>query len=131
MVHSKCLRVGRVTLYSRGKTWCLRYFEKGRRRQVRVGPDKNADRQLAAQVNAQLEVGAPAATSFEPIGIPELRTRWLEHHEHVLRSSVSTIDRYRSASEHLLRFIRDVEHKGLLRADSSLASRLIAWIELV
>ncbi len=109
MVHSKCLRVGRVTLYSRGKTWCLRYFENGRRRQVRVGPDKNAARQLAAQVNAQLEVGAPAATSFEPIGIPELRTRWLEHHEHVLRSSVSTIDRYRSASEHLLRFIRDVQ----------------------
>ncbi len=109
MAKQKCFRVGRVTVYLRSKMWYLRYRENGRRRQVRATTDRNAARQLAAQVNAQLEVGAPAATSFEPIALQELRKRWLDHHEHVLRSSVATIDRYRSASEHLLSFVRDVE----------------------
>jgi len=31
--------------------------------------------------------------SFEPITGEELRQRWLEHHEHVLRSSVHTVRR--------------------------------------
>ena len=57
---------------------------------------------MAAQINGQLEVGAPAALSFEPISIPDLRQRWLDHHEHVRRSSLQTIRRYRAATEHLL-----------------------------
>ena len=56
---------------------------------------------MAAQINGQLESGAPAALSFEPISIPQLRGRWLDHHEHVLRSSVQSINRYRTATEHL------------------------------
>lgn len=67
---------------------------------------------MAAQINGQLAVGAPAALSFEPITIPDLRQRWLDHHELLLRSSVQTIRRYRAATEHLLRFqaIRPIRH---------------------
>jgi integrase len=101
-------RVGRVQGYLRGQVWYLCYHEQGQRRRPRVGPDREAAKQLAAQVNAQLEVGAPAALSFEPIAIPELRERWLQHHEQVLRSSVQTINRYRTATEHLLRFVATV-----------------------
>ena len=104
MTRSDLFRVGRVSYYLRGKVWYLRYHEDGNRRQVRSGYDRAATRHLAAQLNAQLENGAPAATSFEPITIPELRRRWLEHHEHVVRSSVATIGRYRTATDHLLRF---------------------------
>ena len=42
---------------------------------------------------------------FEPLSIPVLRRRWLDHHEHVRRSSLQTIRRYRAATEHLLRFV--------------------------
>ena len=108
MTHPKTLRVGKVTLYLRGSVWYLRYHEQRRRRQVRAGPDKDAAWRLAAQVNGQLENGIPAATSFEPISLPDLQRRWLDHHEHVLRSSVATINRYRAAAEHLLAFVRDV-----------------------
>ncbi len=50
--------------------------------------------------------------SFEPLSIPALRQRWLEQHEQVLRSSVQTINRYRTATDHLLRFLetRPVRH---------------------
>jgi integrase len=109
MSKQNCFRVGRVTVYLRGRIWYLRYHEHGRRRLVRAAADRHLARQLAAQVNAQLETGAPAATSFEPVDLPELRRRWLGHHEHVLRSSLATIDRYRSATEHLLTFVRDVQ----------------------
>ena len=60
--------MGRVTVYVRNKTWYLRYHKNGQRRQVHDGTDEHATR----QVNAQLEVGLPAATSFEPVATPEL-----------------------------------------------------------
>jgi hypothetical protein len=112
MSKANTFRVGKVRAYLRGRVWYLCYHENGRRRRPRVGTDREAARQLAAQVNAQLEVGAPAATSFEPVTVPELRRRWLEHHEQVLRSSVRTVQRYRTATDHLLRFLehRPVRH---------------------
>lgn len=109
---SLSFRIGKVLGYLRGKVWYLCYHDNGQRRRPRVGPDREAARQLAAQINAQLEVGAPAALSFEPLSLPELRRRWLEHHEQVLRSSVQTVARYRTATDHLLRFLegRPVRH---------------------
>lgn len=114
---SASFRVGRVVVYQRGRVWYLRYHEQGKRHQPRVGPDRQAARQLAAQVNAQLETGATPATSYEPLSIAELRQRWLDHHEHVRRSSVATVNRYRTATAYLLRFIDEVQplrHAGLL-----------------
>jgi integrase len=101
-------RIGRVRAYRRGEVWYLHYYEHGRRRQPRVGPDRVRARQAAAEINAQLECGAPSALGFEPIAIAALTHRWLEHHEYVRRSSVATIQRYRSATAHLLRFVADV-----------------------
>jgi integrase len=111
-------RIGKVHAYLRGRVWYLCFHENGRRHRPRVGPDRNAARQLAAQVNAQLEVGAPAALSFEAVGVRELRRRWLEHHEQVLRSSVQTVNRYRAATDHLLRFLdrRPVRHASQFHA---------------
>jgi len=112
-------RIGKVCAYRRGRVWYLCYFENGQRRRPRVGPDRLTARQLAAQVNAQLEVGAPAALSFAPISIPALRECWLQHHELVLRSSVQTINRYRTATDHLLRFLeqRPVRHASQFHAN--------------
>ena len=98
-------RVGKVQGYLRGSVWYLCYHELGQRRRPRVGPDQQAARQLAAQINGQLAVGAPATLSFQSISVADLRQRWLDHHEQVLRSSVQTINRYRTATEHLLNFL--------------------------
>jgi hypothetical protein len=108
-------RIGKVRAHLRGRIWYLCYHEHGRRRRPRVGPDRKAARQLAAQINGQLAMGAPAALSFEPISVPALRQAWLQHHEQVLRSSVQTIARYRTATDHLLRFLEQqpVRHASL------------------
>ncbi|MBA4192597.1 MAG: hypothetical protein C0467_31905, partial [Planctomycetaceae bacterium] len=105
MSKAQSFRVGNVTGYLRGCVWYLCYFEQGKRRRPRVGTNRDAARQLAAQINAQLETGATTSLSFEPISIPNLRNRWLEHHQQVRRSSIQSINRYRTATEHLLRFL--------------------------
>lgn len=105
---STSFRVGRVRAYLRGRVWYLCYHECGRRHQPRVGPDRDVARQMAAEINAQLEAGAPSALGFEPISILDLRQRWLDHHEHVRRSSLQTIRRYRAATEHLINFVTHV-----------------------
>jgi integrase len=101
-------RVGRVRAYLRGRVWYLSYWEQGQRRQPRVGPDRDPARVLAAEINGQLEAGAPSALGFEAITFAALRQRWLDHHEHVRRSSLNTIRRYRSATSHLLEFTAHV-----------------------
>jgi hypothetical protein len=98
-IASSSFRVGKVQVYLRGRIWYLCYHENGQRRRPRVGSDGNAARRLAAQTNAQLEWGDVTVLGFEPLPIPDLRQRWLDHHEHVLRSSINTINRYRTATD--------------------------------
>ncbi len=105
---TKSFRVGKVRAYRRGSVWYLCYREQGKRLQPRIGPDQETARQTASEINAQLEVGIPSALGFEPISITDVRQQWLDNHEHIRRSSVRTIERYRAATNHLLRFIADV-----------------------
>jgi len=125
-------RVGRVQAYLRGQVWYLCYHENGVRRRPRVGPDRDAARQTAAEINAQLESGAPAALSFEPVALAELRAAWLTHHEQVLRSSVHTVNRYRGATEHLLRFEREVRPvRSVDRFRAAQAAEFVGWLRTV
>src|SRR5207253_10819303 len=47
MTRSNSFRVGKVTGYLRGRVWYLCYFEHGRRRRPRRGPDRDATRPRA------------------------------------------------------------------------------------
>ncbi len=128
----KAFRIGRVQAYARGQVWYLCYHENGLRRRPRVGPDRRAAHQVAAQVNAQLESGQVALLSFEPLAVPELRQRWLDHHEHVLRSSLATLARYRTATAHLITFLADAH---AVRLASQFASRdaeaFVRWLRSI
>lgn len=100
-------RIGKVRGDLRGKIWYLTYQENGKRLRPRIGPDKDHARQMAAQINSQLESHTHSVFNFEPVQIDELQTRWLNHHEQVLRSSLQTIRRYRAATTHLINFVRE------------------------
>lgn len=78
MVRTTSFRVGSVKGYLRNRIWYLCYHEHGKRRRPRVGPDLATVCKLAAEINGQLAAGAPAALSFEPLAIPELRRRRLD-----------------------------------------------------
>lgn len=129
MANSKSFRVGKVRADLRGSVWYLTYHENGRRVRSRVSSDRNVARQTAAQINAQLETGAPTSFSFNSITISELQRRWLEHHEHVRRSSIQTVRRYRTATSHLLEFV--AEEYGTLKTSqfsSGNAERFVRYL---
>ena len=73
-------------------------------------------------MNAQVAQGAPTLLSFQPIGVPELRRQFLDYHEHVLKSSVGTLSRYRAATQHLEDFasltVRSQPHAHEVRPDA-------------
>ena len=63
---SSSFRIGRVLAYLRGRVWYLCYHEFGQRRRPRVGPDKEAARQLAAQINAQVVSVSSMQSASQP-----------------------------------------------------------------
>ena len=111
--------MGQVSYYCHHRAWHIYYREGGRQVRRRVGDTEEVAAQVAAQVNAQLATAAPTLFSFTPVTIAELRRRFLDHHEHVLRSSLATVSRYRAATQH-------VENFGRTRGGSQPAHELDA-----
>lgn len=98
-------RVGKVSYYIHHGGWWLYYRESGRAVRRRVAETQADAERIAAQVNGQLACDLPTPYSFEPVSVPDLRSRFLAFHENVLRSSVATITRYRAATQHLVDFV--------------------------
>jgi integrase len=102
---SRRKRIGRVSVYAHHGTWWIYYREAGQAVRKKIGADKGEAERVAAQVNAQLAQGAPSLLSFTPIGVPELRRQFLEHHELARGSTLATVNRYRAATQHLEKFV--------------------------
>jgi hypothetical protein len=100
------IRVGKVTLYQHHGAWWLYFSEGTQRVRRKVGGSQHEAEVLAAQTNLQLAQGTPTVFSFQPLSVADLRKRFLDYHEHVLKSSVATLARYRSATQHLEDFAR-------------------------
>jgi integrase len=78
------------------------YYRDGQRQVRRRVADNEEDAaRIAAQINAQLAAATPTLLAFEPVGVAELRRRFLDDHEQVRRSSLATVARYRAATKHL------------------------------
>ena len=107
-------RVGRVTVYTRGRRYWV-YYRQGKVIRRPVGSNRDDALALAARINAELAEGAPNSLAYRPIDVSLLVRAWLDHHEHVRRSSLATIRRYRTAVQHLLDFAE--EEAGGLRSD--------------
>lgn len=103
-------RIGRVSYYLRNGAWHIYYRDRGRQIRRRVGHSEQEASQIAAQINAQLACSIPTPFSFTPVSVPELRRRFLDHHEYALRSSLATVQRYRTATQHLEAFAASLGH---------------------
>jgi integrase len=97
-------RVGKVTVYLHHGAWWVYYSEGSERIRKKVSESRGEADQVAAQINAQVAQGAPTLLSFQPVSIPGLRNQFLDYHEHVLKSSMGTLRRYRAATQHLTDF---------------------------
>jgi hypothetical protein len=82
--------MGKVSYYFHHGSWWVYYLDGERQVRRRTGPDEQTAAAIAAQVNAELATAAPTMFSFQPLPVGELSQQFLDHHEHVLRSSVAT-----------------------------------------
>ncbi|PHS03480.1 MAG: hypothetical protein COA78_17780 [Blastopirellula sp.] len=96
--------MGKVSYYSHHNGWWVYYSENGEKVRRRVADDEKTAAQVAAQINGHLMTQAPTFFSFQPITIFNLQKEFIDHHEHVLRSSLATVKRYRTATQHLVTF---------------------------
>lgn len=103
---SQRVRIGQVSYYEHHGGWFLYYRDGNRQVRRRVADTPHEAAVLAAQLNAQLSSGVAPAQDFQPISVAELRRKFLDHHEHVLCSSVATVRRYETAARHLEDFCR-------------------------
>ena len=97
-------RVGKVSVYQHHGAWWVYYRDASGPQRKKVANNLDDARQIAARLNSQLASNEPTLLSFTPIAVSELRRRFLDYHEHVLHSSVGTLNRYRSATRHLEEF---------------------------
>jgi integrase len=98
-------RVGRVSYFLHHGAWYLYYRDGAVQKRVRVGQDEAEAARLAAEQNVELARGLVSpARVFEPITVSQLRQRFLDYHEHVVRSSLATVNRYRTATAYLETF---------------------------
>lgn len=104
-VSPKRFRIGKVSGYLHHGAWWLYYREEGRQIRSKVAMSQKEAEQIAAQVNAQVASGSPTLLSFTPIEVTQLRHQFLDYHENVLKSSINTVSRYRSATQHLVDFV--------------------------
>ena len=102
------VRIGRVSLYLHHGAWWVYYRDGDRQIRKRAGVDRADAERVAAEVNAQVVSAAPTMFAFDPVRVSELCTSFLRHHEQVSRSAVSTIDRYRAATQHLVDYVASV-----------------------
>jgi len=98
-------RVGRVSYYLHHGSWYVYYRSGTRPVRTRIGQNEAEAARVAAERNAEMARGPIAiAPTFEPVTIAELRHCFLDYHEHVLGSSLATVNRYRTATEYLATF---------------------------
>jgi integrase len=97
-------RVGRVSIYKHRRRWWVYYREHGQPVRRAVADDIQAAEQVAAQINLELSSASPTLFSFQPVSVVDLQRAFIDYHEHVIRSSLATVNRYRTATQHLVNF---------------------------
>ena len=83
-------RIGKVSVYEHHGAWWLYYRDGGKQTRRRIGSDRATAEKLASDINGQLAIEAPTPFAFVPIGVDELRTKYLHHHRTILSSSLAT-----------------------------------------
>ena len=129
-INRRCIRVriGRVSMYLHHGAWWVYYREGDKQIRRRVGVDRAVAERVAAEVNVQVVFAAPTMFAFKPVHVNELCTRFLQHHEQVSRSAVSTIIRYRAATQHLVDYVTSLGRD--LKAHEISASGFVNFLRL-
>jgi integrase len=102
----KIERIGKVTIYQRGKVYYLYYRERGGSHRPKVDGNLAVARATAAKVSAALAEDRPSPLGFQRTSPDEMVKGFLDYAENVQGLAWRTIDRYRAALQRLQDFCR-------------------------
>lgn len=127
--HVRVDRIGRVSIYRRGRTYYICYREN--RKTVRRNIDGNlaTARATASRANTSLEEGSPSPFGYKSITVEELISEFLSHCEEVKGLAMRTLDRYRAALEHFKEFSRSRSSGTTAdRVDETTVDEFVKWL---
>jgi integrase len=115
-----------VSVYLHHGAWWIYFREGDRPVRRRVAEAREAAERIAAEVNAQLSAATSTMWAFTPVTVGVLRDEFLRYHEQVRRSSVATIRRYQTATQHLMDYVATL--KGTVQAHQLAVAGFAAFL---
>ena len=106
----KTARLGKVTIYRRGKSYWLYFRDSGRSIRKKIDGSLATARATASQVNVHLEQGRSSPFSFQTKPISRVVKDFIEHCQVVRGLRIRSVQRYRAALDHFLEFVNTKPH---------------------
>ena len=103
-------RIGKVSIYKRGKNYWLYFRDRGKSVRKRVYGNLATTRATASQVNVDLEQKRPSPFNYETKPIFQVIDDYLEYCRLARGARVKTHSRYRAALDHFKEFIKQKPH---------------------
>jgi len=106
----KVARLGKVTIYRRGRSYWIYFRDGGRSIRKKVDGNLATARATASHVNVHLEQGRTSPFSFQTRPIAQVVNDFLEHCRDIRGLRIRSVRRYRSALDHFLDFVNSKPH---------------------
>lgn len=106
----KVARLGKVSIYRRGRSYWIYFRDKGRTIRKKIDGNLAVARATASQINVHLEQGRSSPFSFQTKPISQVVNDFIEHCRVVRSLRIRSVQRYRAALDHFLDFVNTKPH---------------------
>jgi integrase len=121
-------RVGKVTIYRRGDTYCLYYRQGGLTHRRKVDGNLAVARATAHKVLTALDDNRPSPVAYTRISPDELVAGYLAAVADVQKLSLRTQDRYRAALQRFTDYCQSARIVSADRVDVATVEGFVAWL---
>jgi len=121
-------RMGRVTIYKRGRTYYLYYRDRGRTVRRRVDGNLAVARLTASKVTGALEEGRESPLGFERIAPERFVAEFQEYGESVAGLAFRTVDRYKAALRLFQSFAQEHRVSSLDQFTETDVEDFVKWL---
>ena len=121
-------RIGRVTVYRRGKSYSLYYRESGKTVRKKIDGNLAVAKTTAAQVEASLAKGQRSPIGFDRTSPAQMVEAYLDHVAHTQQLALRTRDRYRAALDRFIEFCDDSSITSIDTIDVARIEDFVRWL---
>lgn len=124
----KVERIGKITIYKRGETYCLYYRQGGVSHRRRIDGNLAAARATAHKVQTALDERKPSPIAYARTKPEELSEGFLDAVATIQKLALRTQDRYRAALNRFTDFCRDAKIGTIDSVDEATVGDFVKWL---